>query len=143
MSHTPYGYKIVDGRAVVDKEQAAVVRTFFEGYISGLALTAAAEKAGLKIYHGSAGRMLRNKHYLGDQFYSAIIDEETYAKAEEIRMQKAKSLGRVRELTPPPKPMAGLQFSMPEIEQKYLEPYQQAEYAYSQIESEADAHGGR
>ena len=60
MAHIPYGYKIVDGKAVIDEEQAERVRTLFEGYISGLALKTAAEKAGLQIFHGSAGRMLRN-----------------------------------------------------------------------------------
>ena len=74
MKHTPYGYRIVGGNAVIDEEQAANLRKFYEAYISGMALTPAAEQAGLKIYHGSAGRMLRNKKYLGDDFYPAIID---------------------------------------------------------------------
>lgn len=38
MAHIPYGYKIVDGKAVVDEKQANKIRLFFEGYISGLAL---------------------------------------------------------------------------------------------------------
>ena len=65
MRHIPYGYRIENGRAVIDEEQAATVREFFQNYISGMALMPAAEKAGLKLYHGSAGRMLRNKKYLG------------------------------------------------------------------------------
>ena len=69
MRHIPYGYKIENGLAVVNEEEAAIVRNFFDYYISGLALMAAAEKAGLKLYHGSAGRMLRNVKYLGDDYY--------------------------------------------------------------------------
>ena len=65
MKHIPYGYRIENGRAVIDEEQAATVREFFQNYISGMALMPAAENAGLKLYHGSAGRMLRNKKYLG------------------------------------------------------------------------------
>ena len=42
--------------------------------------------------------MLRNKKYLGDDYYPAIIDKETFDKAEEIRMSRAKALGRVCEL---------------------------------------------
>ena len=53
---------------------------------------------GLKLYHGSVGRMLQNKKYLGDDYYPAIIDKETFDKAEEIRMYRAMALGRVREL---------------------------------------------
>ena len=74
------------------------MREFFQNYISGMALMPAAEKVGLNLYHGSAGRMLRNKKYLGDDYYPAIIDKETFDKAEEIRMKRAKALGRVWEL---------------------------------------------
>ena len=63
-----------------------------------MALIPAAEKGGLKLYHGSVGRMLQNKKYLGDDYYPAIIDKETFDKAEEIRMDRAMALGRVREL---------------------------------------------
>lgn len=77
MKHIPYGYRIENGMAVVDKAQADTVRNFFDYYISGLALMAAAEKAGLQLYHGGAGRMLRNVKYLGDDYYPAIIDKAT------------------------------------------------------------------
>ena len=98
MRHIPYGYRIENGRAVIDEKQAVTVREFFQNYISGMALVPAAEKVGLKLYHGSAGRMLRNKKYLGDDYYPAIIDKEIFDKAEEIRMSRAKALGRVWEL---------------------------------------------
>jgi hypothetical protein len=44
----------------------------FERYISGLAL-----------FDGSAGRMLQNRKYLGDDYYPVIIDRATFIKAEE------------------------------------------------------------
>ena len=93
MRHIPYGYRIENGRAIIDEKQAATVREFFQNYISGMALMPAAEKVGLNLYHGSAGRMLRNKKYLGDDYYPVIIDKETFDKAEEIRMSRAKALG--------------------------------------------------
>lgn len=136
MAHIPYGYKIVDGKAAIDEEQATAVRKFFEGYISGQALKVASTNAGLDIFHGSAGRMLRNKHYLGDEYYPAIIDRERFDKAEEIRMARASSLGRVRELQAAPKPVADTRFTMPTVERKFADPFEQAEYAYSLIESE-------
>lgn len=64
MRHIPYGYRIENGRAAIDETQAATVRELFQNYISGMALMPAAEKVGLNLYHGSAGRMLRNKKYL-------------------------------------------------------------------------------
>ena len=99
MAHIPYGYKIINGKAEVDEKQAEVVIKLFDGYIAGLGLKPAAENAGLDIYHGSAGRMLRNTHYLGDEYYPAIIDRKRFDKAEEIRISRASSLGRVRETT--------------------------------------------
>jgi len=138
MEHTPYGYKIVNGRAEIDEKQAAVVRKLFDGYIAGLGLKPAAENAGLDVFHGSAGRMLRNTHYLGDAFYPTIIKKELFDKAEEIRMARASSLGRVRELKTPPKLAADKKFTMPSVKMKFADPYAQAEYAYSLIESEVE-----
>ena len=138
MAHIPYGYKIVNGKAEVDEEQAEAVRKLFDGYIAGLGLKPTAENAGLEIYHGSAGRILRNTHYLGDEYYPAIIDKERFDKAEEIRIARASSLGRVRELETPPKLAADKKFTMPSVKMKFADPYAQAEYAYSLIESEVE-----
>lgn len=80
MKHIPYGYRIENGMTVVDEVEADAVRKFFDYYISGLALMAAAEKAGLRLYHRSAERMLRNVKYLGDDYYPAIIDKATLIK---------------------------------------------------------------
>lgn len=136
MSHTPYGYVIRDGSAYIDEEQAEKVKKLFAGYISGLALQPAAEKAGLYLYHESVGRMLRNKRYLGDGYYPPIIDIETFNKAEEIRISRATSLGRIKKLDAPLKPKGAMSFTMPKVPIKYSDPFRQAEYAYSMIETE-------
>lgn len=141
MAHIPYGYKIVDGKAVVDEEQAKSVRKLFDGYISGLGLKPAAVNAGLEINHGSAGNMLRNNHYLGNEYYPAIIDEATYYKAEEIRISKAVSLGRVRKLMPSQKPVAETNFTIGIAKKKLKNPFAQAEYVYSLIKSEGEIDG--
>lgn len=140
-AHIPYGYRIEDGKAVVDETQAEQVRTFFKEYISGKALKVAAETVGLKIFHGSAGRMLRNAHYLGDDYYPAIIDQKLFDKAEEERQLRASQLGRVRELTVKETPPAPLHFIMGKQIQQYENPFRQAEYAYSLIESEVAMNG--
>jgi hypothetical protein len=141
-AHIPYGYRIVDGKAVVDEVQAEQVRTFFEEYISGKSLKAAAEEVGLKIFHGSAGRMLRNTHYLGDDYYPAIIDKELFDNAEEERLSRANQLGRVRELKAKETPAVPLHFTMGKQIQEFDNPFKQAEYAYSLIESEVETNGG-
>jgi hypothetical protein len=39
MSHTPYGYKIENGIAVIDEEKADKIRFLYESYLSGLSLS--------------------------------------------------------------------------------------------------------
>jgi DNA invertase Pin-like site-specific DNA recombinase len=58
MSHIPFGYTIQNGRAVVNEEEAVKIKKLFEVYLSGLSLSEAAQKAGIKRYHASVARML-------------------------------------------------------------------------------------
>ena len=36
MEHTPYGYRIVQGKAVIDDQEAANLRKICENYLSGM-----------------------------------------------------------------------------------------------------------
>ena len=65
MGHTPYGYIIENGGAIIDEEKAENIRKLYENYLSGMALKTAAAKAGIETYHGTAKRLMENKHYLG------------------------------------------------------------------------------
>ncbi|VIH37728.1 recombinase [Clostridioides difficile] len=38
MGHTPYGYRIEDGKAVVDEKTSEQVKELFSGYLAGLSL---------------------------------------------------------------------------------------------------------
>lgn len=134
-NHIPYGYRIENGVAVIDEGQAEQVRTLFSGYRSGLALIPAAETARLTLFHGGAKRMLQNKHYLGDDFYPAIIDSETFSKAAEERNRRAEALGRIRERTSSPPCKAETAFIIGKVIHKYDDPFKQAAYIYSLIES--------
>lgn len=131
-----YGYMMINGKVVINEEQAEKVRRFFEFYISGQSLKVASENAGLNIFHGSAGKMLRNKHYLGDDRYPAIITEKVFDKAEEIRMTRANALGRIKEPKQAQKLKVPVQFYLKLATIKYSDPFEQAEYIYSLIESE-------
>lgn len=140
-NHIPYGYKIENGVAVIEENQANQVRAVFHGYLSGLSLTSAANAAGLSMKHPSVRNMLRNRHYLGDDFYPAIIDHETFVRAEEEMSHRAEALGRVREPPAPPVRTAETTFFLrKKLSQHYNDPFQQAAYVYSMIESEAE-HG--
>jgi hypothetical protein len=79
MGHTPYGYRIENGCAVINEEEADKIRkALYENYIAGMAQSKAAIEAGIETYHSSAKRLMQNRHYLGDDFYPAIIDQETF-----------------------------------------------------------------
>lgn len=136
MGHTPYGYRIEEGRAVIDEEQAEKVRELYRGYLSGLALVPAAKQAGIEIWHGSAKRLLQNRHYLGDAYYPAIIDRGTFGKAEQELKKRAEKLGRVWEQQEEEEAAYPVDFSAGPMEKHYEDPFMQAEYAYSLIESE-------
>ena len=92
--HLPYGYKIENGIAVVCEEEAQQLREMYKGYLDGLSLVEAAKRTGQKRTHASVKRMLQNPHYLGDEFYPAIIDRETFDAFEVERKRREIALGR-------------------------------------------------
>ena len=90
MGHTPLGYRIENGIEVIDEEAATKVRQLYKNYLGGLSLTNAAKEAGINALHADSKRIMQNKHYLGDDFYPAIIDKETFiAAGREIRRRSA------------------------------------------------------
>jgi hypothetical protein len=138
MGHTPYGYKIKNGRAVIDEDAATKIQLLYRNYLSGMSLVKAAKEAGLNTYHGTAKRILKNPHYPGDSFYPAIIDQATYDKAADEIKRRSASLGRDHQKKETPIPAAPTRFFMLAAYETYEDPKLQAEYLYSLIESEAD-----
>ena len=141
MAHTPYGYIIKNGIAVIDDRSASQVKELFRAYLSGLSLANAAKRAGIKRCHSSIAKMLTCKRYLGDAFYPPIIDEDNFKQAEAEKIKRARMLGRIREKAEPKKSLERMRFSAPSPETLYEDPFTQAEYAYSLIESEVIADG--
>lgn len=142
-AHIPYGYRISDGKAVINEIQAEQIRALFAEYISGKTMKDAAKNAGLQVLHASVGKLLRNRHYLGDDYYPAIIDQGLFDKAEEVRQSRASQLGRIRELKPKEIPAVPLNFTIGRQAKVFYNPYEQAEYAYSLIESEMNTYENR
>lgn len=64
MNHTPFGYIIENGKAIIDEKAEAQIRNLFQLYLSGLSLADAAGKAGIKRCHASISRILTNKRTL-------------------------------------------------------------------------------
>ena len=134
--HTPYGYRIENGVAVISEEEAEQVRKVYEYYLSGLALMKAAEEAGLHMTHSSVKKMLRNVHYLGDNFYPAIIDRDTFDAFEAELKRRAEVLGRNnKKRTSSEEKVPFTNFRMARQKLTFCDPYGWAEYVYSLIEN--------
>ena len=136
MGHTPYGYRIENGKAIVDDEKAEQIKLLFEAYLSGDSLATAAKKAGIKAFHAGIGNILKNKRYVGDDFYPAIIDKGSFEATEIERLNRAKKLGRIwekKELIGSPAPTS---FSIADGNEQFDDPFKQAEYVYNLIEME-------
>lgn len=136
MGHTPYGYSIENGTAIIDEEKAGKIRKLYEYYLSGMALAKAAAEAGIEAYHGEAKRLMENRHYLGDTFYPAIIEQEAFDSASEERIRRADKLGRLKHKKAMKQAAVPTHFHLAEAVQHYEDPRLQAEYLYSLIESE-------
>jgi len=95
----PLGYEIKDGKTVVHEGEAEMILYAFNAYCDGQSQFNIArhfQEAGYKNGNGrvswrhpAIGRILQNPVYLGDDFYPAIIEQELFDKAAEIRNLKA------------------------------------------------------
>jgi hypothetical protein len=137
MRHIPYGYRIENGKAVIDEEAAGKVKKLYAAYLSGAAFQTAADQAGIKVQHCGAKRILANRHYLGDDFYPPIIDQETFYKAENEKKRRAEALGRLDRKKEKTAPLIPTSFHFGKPEKHFDDPALQAQYLYSLIESEA------
>lgn len=136
MGHTPFGYRIENGKAVIDEAAAAQIRDLYKNYLSGLSLTNAAKKAGLTLLHSGAKRMMQNRHYLGDDFYPAIIDQASFDAVSAELNKRSTQLGRNDRYIAPTAKKPPTAFRLGDITENYENPIRQAEYLYSLIESE-------
>ena len=138
MQHVLYGYMIQDGKAVIDQPAALKLKELYKAYLSGLSLIDAAEKAGIKRYHSTVAKMLTN---LGDDYYPQIIDNDIFEQVQAEKLKRAQMLGKIKKPSPKINVIKQFRFSMPTPEQLYDDPFRQAEYVYSLIESEVIKNG--
>ena len=136
MGHTPFGYRIENGIAVIDEADAEKLRMLYDNYLGGMALTEAARQAGIDAYHASVKRLLMTEHYLGDDFYPAIISKEVFDQVQAERVKRAAALGRLNRKSKRKPPKIPTQFSIGAIMEHYDNPATQAEYVYSLLNSE-------
>lgn len=136
MEHIPYGYRIENGKAVIDETAAGRVRQLFENYLSGDSLKKAAENAGITGNHGTIKLMLQNRRYFRDDFYPPIISDKMFnAAAEELR-NRAERLGRNGHVRKERSVSVPVRFTFISAADYFEDPVQQAEYMYGLIKTE-------
>lgn len=106
--HMPIGYKMVEGRIVLDKGKAEVVKKIFNEYLKGSSTNKIAQELSSTGFlnannkpswnHGSIGRILEDSKYLGDDVHPQIIDERTFEMVQKRRKTVAERLGRKPQL---------------------------------------------
>lgn len=84
---TLFGYRIVNGEAVVDAVEAEKLRDFFGRFTAGGQIKASAEEAGIMKAPATCKKMLCNRVYLGTDYYPQIIEAELFESAQE-RLRK-------------------------------------------------------
>ena len=87
----PYGYEIVDGKAVPHPVESKKLQVFFDRYvIHGDSVAAAAAMAGIQMAKESCRRMLTNPIYLGTDYYPQLITPDLMEKAKQAMTAKRK-----------------------------------------------------
>lgn len=133
MKHTPYGYDIVGGAAVINEEQAANLRKLCENYLFSMSFVQAAKDVGLEMKHSGVKRLMQNPRYLGDDFYPAILTAEIAQAVEAERLRRDALYKGTRYTKEAVTTVIPTRFAMKRIAPKYQDPIKQAEYTYSQI----------
>lgn len=102
--HTPLGYHIQNGKAEINPEAAGLVREIFIAYLAGTSTYRIAKdftKRGIlnashkpSWNHGSIGKILENRKYIGDEFYPPLIEQSIFEQVQIRRKQRVNELGR-------------------------------------------------
>ena len=102
------GYKIADGKIVLDNKKAELVKKIFKDYLNGVSTDKIAQyliakgipNANNKISwsYGSVRRILVNIKYLGDSIHPQIIDEKTFELVQKRRESIAIRFGKTTQI---------------------------------------------
>lgn len=101
----PFGYCIRDGKICVDERDSSTVRMIFEGYIQETSYQKLAdilEQRGVpytpekRWNKNIVARILKDRHYIGDEEYPPIITQDMFQRAEAANTWSCDSPERIR-----------------------------------------------
>ena len=85
LPHTPYGYRMVDKRLVIDEEEASIVREIFSMYLSGAGSPQIADILNTRLSKNKKAKwtplsiryVLKNEKYTGNSLWGKFCTTET------------------------------------------------------------------
>jgi hypothetical protein len=127
----PYGYRIEDGRVIINEEEAQKVHAVFDEYAAGCSMADIRRKLMIEQFHTGISNILKDKRYQGTDFYPEIIDKKLFDMVQKVRVERRRQHSRP---THPRKAVkVQVEFTMQPIEQNLTDPFAQAQYIYHQI----------
>ena len=89
----PYGYKTVNKQLVPDPETAPIAQEIFQKYLDVRSIADTIrwlwDAHGISRNPSGIRNMLMNKKYLGSEFHPALIDHDTFQRAQELLASRA------------------------------------------------------
>ena len=133
MRMIPYGYRVENGRAVIDEKEAQNVQQAFQMYLSGKSLRSISRCLGINRQFCGISRLLEDQKYMGTNFYPKIIERTLFEEVQKVRQQSRKKYTRrTRESA---KAKVFTSFRMAPAVQQMQDPFEQAQYVFSLIEA--------
>lgn len=130
----PYGYEINKGKICINEIEASEIIEIFNTYIKCNSYVEASKILGGKVNSQRVRYILQKSLYMGNEKYPSIISEDKFNEVQNLILKKALQVGKVYKPKPPKEIKVTSTFSIGRVPVKYDDPYQQAEFAYSQIE---------
>src|SRR5690625_1196611 len=119
MAHTPFGYKIVNGKIEIHVREAEQLKLLIQSYLSGKSLANAAKDSGINRSHGGIVRILTDERYLGNEIFPRLISKEQFEQLKNERFKRAKKLGRLNRTKEEVSFTPCFEFTIGEVEDKY------------------------
>lgn len=82
----PFGYRLNDGRAVVDPTESEMLLHFYRIYLEGAGIADAAAQAGMS--YSVARTALSNETYLGNDFYPPLVTQAYFERLRQERQHR-------------------------------------------------------
>ena len=137
MRSIPYGYKVMNGRAVIDQVEGKKVRDAFQMYAAGSSLAGIKQALEINRYHVGIDNILKDRKYLGTEFYPPLIDQELFDQVQKARQKRKEAYAKPQRKRKDA--IAQTQFTLKSVKEHLKDPFAQAQYVYHQIKEKGDS----